>query len=132
MASDRHASELDIWTFPAWIFPVGAVRAWPLQFRWRLTGGAEGLEPSGAAKALLEIYDRSLVEANMNKRHELVREAIRIHIEEGPFFIGASGDQAVPVVIADGFRGVPDLVVLGPWGPGTPGNLHPEQFWIDQ
>jgi peptide/nickel transport system substrate-binding protein len=132
MLIDCHVAELDIWTYPPWIFPVGGLRAWPLESRWRMTGGAEGLEPTGAAKTLLEIYDRGLTEADVNKRHKLVWEAIRIHIEEGPFFIGASGDQAVPVVIADNFRGVPDLAILGPWGPCTPGNLHPEQFWIEQ
>jgi peptide/nickel transport system substrate-binding protein len=132
MLTDCHVAELDIWTYPAWVFPVGEVRAWPLECTWRMTGGAEGLEPTGPAKALLEIYDRGLAEADMNKRHGLVWEAIRIHIEEGPFFIGASGDQVVPVVIADNFRGVPDLVILGPWGPCTPGNLHPEQFWIER
>jgi peptide/nickel transport system substrate-binding protein len=132
MLSDCHASELDIWSWPGWIFPVDAWYAWPLQGRWRMTGGAEGVEPAGVAKALLDIYDRGLAEPDMDRRHELVWEAIRIHIEEGPFFIGASGDQPMPVVIADSFHGVPDLVILGPWAPGTPGNLHPEQFWIDQ
>jgi peptide/nickel transport system substrate-binding protein len=97
-----------------------------------MTGGAEGVEPEGVAKALLDIYDRGLAEPDMERRHELVWEAIRIHIEEGPFFIGASGDQPRPVVIADNFHGVADLVILGPWAPGTPGNLHPEQFWIER
>jgi ABC-type transport system substrate-binding protein/DNA-binding SARP family transcriptional activator len=141
MLRDCHTSELDIWTYPAWIFPVDDTHGWPLQGRWRRTGGAgqwrrtggaEDVQPAGVAKALLDIYDCGLAEPDMQRRHELVWEAIRIHIEEGPFFIGASGDQAVPVVIADNFRGVPDLVILGPWGPGTPGNLHPEQFWIEQ
>jgi peptide/nickel transport system substrate-binding protein len=127
-----HASELDLWSYPGWVFPVDQWYAWPLQGKWRATGGAEGIEPTGVAKALLDIYDRGLVEPDMDKRHELVWEAIRIHIQEGPFFIGASGDQQEPVLIANNFHGVPDMVVLGPWAPGTPGNLHPEQFWIDQ
>jgi peptide/nickel transport system substrate-binding protein len=84
------------------------------------------------AKALQDIYERGLAERDVDKRHELVWEAIRIHIEEGPFFIGASGDQQEPVVIADNFHGVSELVVLGPWAAGTPGNLHPEQFWIEE
>jgi ABC-type transport system substrate-binding protein/DNA-binding SARP family transcriptional activator len=132
MLRDCHASELDIWTYPTWIFPVDDKHGWSLQGRWRMTGGAEGVQPAGVAKALLDIYDRGLAEPDIERRHELVWEAIRIHIEEGPFFIGASGDQAVPVVIADNFHGVPDLVILGPWQPGTPGNLRPEQFWIEQ
>ena len=98
---------------------------------WLATGGDEGLEPTGPAKTLLEIYERGVAEADTSKRHELVGEAVRVHVEEGPFLIGACGDIAMPVVIADDFRGVPDLVILGPWSAGTPGNLHPEQFWIE-
>jgi peptide/nickel transport system substrate-binding protein len=97
-----------------------------------MTGGAEGTEPTEVAKALQDIYQAGLAEPDVEKRHQYVWDAIRIHIDEGPFFIGAAGDQQEPVVIADNFHGVPDLVVLGPWAPGTPGNLHPEQFWIEQ
>jgi hypothetical protein len=46
--------------------------------------------------------------------------------------IGAAGDQSMPVVVGNNFHGIPDLVILGPWAPGSPGNLHPEQFWMDQ
>jgi hypothetical protein len=45
--------------------------------------------------------------------------------------IGGSGDQQMPVVVRNGFHGIPDLVILGPWAPGSPGNLHPEQFWME-
>jgi peptide/nickel transport system substrate-binding protein len=131
MLTDCHVAELDIWTWPAWMFPVVRPRSWPLVFASRATRGSEGLEPTGPTQTLLDIYERGLTEPNVDKRHQLVWEAVRIHIGEGPFIIGACGDQAMPVVIADNFRGVPDLVILGPWAPGTPGNLHPEQFWIE-
>jgi ABC-type transport system substrate-binding protein/DNA-binding SARP family transcriptional activator len=131
MLGDCQVSELDVWTFPDWIFPVEVLQDEPY-FRWHLTIGEPGLDPTSAHLALLDIFARGLAEPDLNKRHALVWEAVQIHIEEGPFFIGAAGDQAMPVVIADNFRGVPDLVILGPWSPGTPGNLHPEQFWIEQ
>jgi peptide/nickel transport system substrate-binding protein len=133
MLTDCAPAELDIWTSPHWIFPTEGVmwRIWFLEYNWRATRGERGRGPTGAAKTLLEIYDRGLAEADLNRRHELVWEAVRIHIEEGPFVIGACGDQARPAVIADNFRGVPDLVILGPWSASTPGNLHPEQFWIE-
>jgi peptide/nickel transport system substrate-binding protein len=133
MLQASHASELDIWSFPSWIFPVDEGSfPWRLEGKWYMTGGAEGVEPTAVAKALWGIYQAGLVEPDVEKRHQYVWDAIRIHIDEGPFFIGAAGDQQEPVVIADNFHGVPDLVVLGPWAPGTPGNLHPEQFWIEQ
>jgi peptide/nickel transport system substrate-binding protein len=127
-----HASELDIWTFPDWIFPLRDNRAWPLEGLWRQTGGEEGIEPTGPALALQEIYDAGLAEPTIEGRHQLVYDAIRIHIDEGPFTLGASGDQSMPVVVSDTFHGIPDLVILGPWAPGSPGNLHPEQFWMEQ
>jgi peptide/nickel transport system substrate-binding protein len=129
-----HASELDIWTYPDWMFPLRNNRAWPKEGLWRQTGGAEGWEPAPGSPAarLQAIYDAGLAEPTVEGRHKLVYEAIRVHIEEGPFTLGASGDQPMPVIVGNNFHGIPDLVILGPWAPGSPGNLHPEQFWIRQ
>jgi peptide/nickel transport system substrate-binding protein len=134
MLRNCHASEVDIWTFPDWLFPLRNNRAWPMEGLWRQTGGKEGWEPEAdsAAAKLQAIYDQGLAEPDVNKRHELVWEAIQIHIEEGPFTLGAAGDQPMPVVIANNFCNVPETGVLGPWAPGSPGNKHPEQFWINQ
>jgi peptide/nickel transport system substrate-binding protein len=126
--------ELDIWTYPDWIFPVRDNRSWPMYGRWRQTGGAEGWAPpeGSAAARLTALYDRGLNEPDEGMRHRIVWEAIQIHIEDGPFFIGAAGDQTQPVVVAKNFRNVPETGILGPWAPGSPGNKHPEQFWIEQ
>ncbi len=127
-------SEMDIWTYPDWIFPTRSNRAFPTVGKWRQTGGAEGEapEPGSPAEMLLEIYDAGLAEPDVNKRHELVWDAIQIHIEEGPFSIGVVGDQIYPVVIKNHFRNVPRIGILGPWAPGSPGNKNPEQFFIEQ
>jgi peptide/nickel transport system substrate-binding protein len=132
MFRNCHASEVDIWTYPDWIFPLRDNRAWPLQGKWRQTGGEEGEQPEPASPAarLQEIYEMGLAEPDAQKRHELVWDAIRIHIEEGPFTLGAAGDQPMPVVIKNGFCNVPETGVLGPWAPGSPGNKHPEQFYM--
>jgi peptide/nickel transport system substrate-binding protein len=132
MFRNCHASEVDIWTYPDWLFPLRDNRAWPLQGKWRQTGGAEGEEPlpdSPAAK-LQALYDQGLAEPDEQKRHEIVWEAIRVHIEEGPFTLGAAGDQPMPVVLKNNFKNVPPEGILGPWAPGSPGNKHPEQFYI--
>jgi len=133
-----HASELDIWTYPDWIFPLRGggegSRAFPMQGLYYQTGGEEGWEPepgSPAAK-LQALYRKGLQEPDEQKRHEIVWEAIRVHIEDGPFVIGASGDQPMPVVCKNFFHNVPEYGVLGPWAPGSPGNVHPEQFWMEQ
>jgi peptide/nickel transport system substrate-binding protein len=134
MPRNMHASELDIWTYPDWVFPLRNNRAWPLQGRWRETGGEEGEQPlpGSPAARLQELYDMGVSEPDVERRHEIVWEAVRIHIDEGPFMIAPAGDQPMPVVVSHNFRGIPDLVILGPWAPGSPGNLFPEQFWIEQ
>jgi peptide/nickel transport system substrate-binding protein len=134
MLRNMHASELDVWTYPDWLFPVRDNRSFPLQGKWKQTGGAEGEKPvEGSAVARLQdLYDQGASESDPQKRHELVWEAIDILIEEGPFMIGASGDQPMPVVIKNNFHNVATSGVLGPWAPGSPGNQHPEQYWIEE
>jgi peptide/nickel transport system substrate-binding protein len=136
MLKSSHPSEMDIWTYPDWIFPLRSTnpRSWPLEGGYRETGGEEGWEPQPGttwAYELQQIYDQGLATAGVEDRHQLVYDAIRIHIDHGPFFIGSSGDQQMPVVVRNGFHGIPDLVILGPWAPGSPGNLSPEQFWME-
>lgn len=136
MLRNMHMSEIDLWTYPDWVFPLRGggegSRAFPMQGLYYQTGGKEGWEPapdSPAAK-LQALYKQGLEEPDIEKRHEIVYEAIRIHIEEGPFALGASGDQPMPVVLKNNFHNVPTYGVLGPWAPGSPGNTHPEQYWI--
>jgi peptide/nickel transport system substrate-binding protein len=135
MLRNCHASELDIWTYPDWLFPLRNNRAWPLEGLWRQTGGEEGWEPKpgfSSAYELQALYDLGLATADIDERHEIVWDAVRIHLEEGPFTLGGAGDQSMPVVVRNGFMGIPDLVILGPWAPGSPGNLGPEQFWMQE
>jgi len=133
-----HVSEVDIWTYPDWIFPLRGggegTRAFPMQGRYYQTGGEEGWkpEPDSPAAKLQEIYRKGLREPDVEKRHELVWEAIQVLIDDGPFTMGASGDQPQPVVVKDNFHNVPEFGVLGPWAPGSPGNTHPEQYWIEE
>jgi peptide/nickel transport system substrate-binding protein len=136
MIRNMHASELDIWTFPDWIFPLRGTeaRAWPLEGKYYETSGEEGWEPlpgTTYAYELQELYAKGIATADVEERHKIAWDAIRIHIEHGPFMIGGSGDQQMPVVVVNGFHGIPGLVILGPWAPGSPGNLYPEQFWME-
>ncbi|MGC9468069.1 MAG: ABC transporter substrate-binding protein [Anaerolineae bacterium] len=138
MARTAHASELDLWTYPDWIFPVRGggegTRAFPMAGTWYKTGGEQGWEPEpgSAAARLLDIYKRGLQEPDEDKRHELIWEAVDVYIEQGPFILGATGDQPQPVVAKNYMRNVQEYGVLGPWAPGSPGNTHPEQWWMDK
>jgi peptide/nickel transport system substrate-binding protein len=136
MIRNMHASELDIWTFPDWIFPLRNTdpRCWPLEGQYYETGGEKGWEPAPGttyAYELQQLYKEGIATADVEARHQIVYEAIRIHIDHGPFMIGGSGDQQMPVIVRNGFHGIPDLVILGPWAPASPGNLYPEQFWME-
>lgn len=137
MMATAHASEMDLWTYPDWLFPVrGAgegTRGFPMQGLYYSSGGERGWKPEEGSPAarLQEIYRQGLQEPDVQKRHELVWEAIDVYIEEGPFIIGVAGDQPEPVVCKNYFKNVPEYGVLGPWAPGSPGNVSPEQFWMD-
>lgn len=135
MLRTAHASEVDIWTYPDWLFPLRGggegSRSWPMQGKYRATGGKEGWEPEGVAKQLQDLYDQAVVEPDEQKRHEIAWEAIRIHMEQGPFNLGASGDQPMVVVVSDKMHNVSTYGVLGPWAPASPGNQYTEQYWIE-
>lgn len=137
MLRTTHASELDLWTYPDWVFPLRGggegSRAFPMQGLYYQTGGEEGWapEPGSPAAQLQEIYRRGLQTASIEERDSLIWEAVEIYIEEGPFILGATGDQPKPVVCKNNFMNVLEYGVLGPWAPGTPGNSNPEQYWID-
>ncbi len=129
-----HVSELDLWTYPDWVFPIRNQYMFPLEGLWYDTGGAAGMAPEpGSPAALLQaLYEQGLAESDFEARQQIVWNAIQLHITEGPFVIGVSGDQPAPVVIKNNFHNVPEFGVTGPWAPSSPGSGHSEQFWIER
>jgi peptide/nickel transport system substrate-binding protein len=126
-------SEMDIWTYPDWIFPVNDNCAWPMEGKYLQSNGTVGWKPEFGSPAarLQNLYDIGMKTASEQERHEIVWEAIRIHIDEGPFILGVAGNQSMPVVVKDGFHNIPTYGVLGSRALASPGNMHPEQFWIE-
>lgn len=127
----QHNSELDLFTFPGYVFPAFANTWHPLTGRWYSTGGKEGTPPTGFMKDLLDIYERCKREPDIEKRHNLVLDAIEIQLEKGPFMIGTTGRQKTLVVTKNYFRNVPENGILGPWAISQPGSKFPEQFFFD-
>lgn len=133
MVRPVHMAEMDLWTFPDWVFPSGnEVRQWPLQAKWINTGGEQGEEPGPVVQKLYNLYVQGIRTPNIEDRHVFVHEAVRILMEEGPYVIGTVGGLPMPVIVKNNFRNVPNFGVLGPWAPGGPGNTNAEQFFIDQ
>ncbi|MEM7736661.1 MAG: ABC transporter substrate-binding protein [Deinococcota bacterium] len=133
MLSAVGAAEMDLWTYPDWVFPVRGERIWPAVGAWYNTGGevGEAPEPGSVEERLIELYEAGFAEADPAVRNDLMLEVFRLHIEFGPFAIGAAGDIPSPVIVANNFRNVPETGVLGPWAPATPGNQYPEQFFFE-
>ena len=70
MIRNTHASELDIWTYPDWVFPLRGTeaRAWPLEGKYYETGGAEGWEPqpdTTSAYELQQLYKKGIAEPDV-------------------------------------------------------------------
>ncbi|MDP2995252.1 MAG: ABC transporter substrate-binding protein [Anaerolineales bacterium] len=147
MLRGAHISEIDILTYPDWLFPVVNRYYFPLEGRWFAKGGdactdkpAEGnanpcgLKPEDGSPAQLlqALYNKARDTGTEEARHAVVWEAIDIHITEGPFVIGVAGDQPMPILIKDYMRNILDFGVVGPWAPATPGNQIAAQWWMDK
>ncbi len=133
MLQNYSVGEMDLWTLPGWVFPVEGGRYFPFQGQWRASGGNAGWQPAPGSDAanLLALWDAAQLAPTAQDREVILRQAIQYHIDHGPFVLAATdGEQSVPVVIKDNFHNVPEMGILGPWAVASPGNVHPEQFWI--
>lgn len=147
MLRGAHVSEIDILTYPDWMFPVVNRYYMPLQGRWFAKGGAActeeasegnanpcGIEPAAdsPAKMLQDLYNKARNTATEEERHAVVREAVKVFTEHGPFVIGVAGDQPMPIIVKNNMRNILDFGVVGPWAPATPGNQIAAQWWMEQ
>ncbi len=124
-------AEMDLFTYPDWVFPTSGKYWHPKVGKWYETGGEKGEAPTGVMVDLLDIYDRIKKEKDTDARHRLVQDAVRIHIEHGPFHLGTVARRPHPVIVKDNFHNVPDSGILGPWAIAGPATSFPEQFYID-
>jgi len=140
-------AEMDIWTFPDQIFPITNKYSFPLAGRWYKNGGdtckpstpekqyAEcGMkpEPGSAAERLQKIYLQGLNAKDIEARHQLFWDAVKIYSDEGPFILGVAGDQPATAIATDRMQNILNMGVTGPWAPDTPGNQVPAQWWIKE
>ena len=97
-------------------------------------GDAVFSEPIGK---LYELYDQSKVEPDAMKRHQLVWDMIKIHVENGPFFMGTVANYPRIILVKEGLLNVPkreDLALGGfvnPWIHPTPAVYDPEAWYWD-
>ncbi len=144
--------------YPGWVIPVEAGHWAPLhgvQFQQRGTPAEtseankdpwkrqpprisqkdeEFYEPVGR---LWKLYDQARVEVDAMKRIALQWEIFKIHIEDGPFFMGVVANWPRMVLVGRGLMNVPkreDLALGGwvnPWILPSPAVYDPETYYWD-
>ncbi|NOZ28646.1 MAG: ABC transporter substrate-binding protein [Chloroflexi bacterium] len=140
--------------YPQWFVPIGNQRWAPLYGAWYSVKGTdkEGTEldkdprdrtpprdeppADGPVARLQALYDKAKIEPDDEKREQLVFEMMKIHIEEGPFFIGTVANIPTIVVAKKNVGNVPTREQLGlggftnPWIMVYFGAVYPEQFFF--
>ena len=83
---------------------------------------------------LQELYQAAIVEPDEITRHHMVWDMIRIHIDDGPFFIGTVANEPLPIIISNDLINVPardELALNGficPWIIPSPAITNPETY----
>jgi peptide/nickel transport system substrate-binding protein len=124
-------AEMDLFTYPDWVFPTGELY-WHSEIgRWYKSKGAKGEAPVGVMKDLLDIYAQILTEKDIERAHILVQKAIELHTAQGLFAIGTAANPPILVIVKNSFRNVPvEPRIMGPWAPAGPATSYPETFFF--
>lgn len=131
MLMTGRAGEMDLWTFPDWVFVTGnASRMFSQYSEWYRTGGSSGEEPSGPGKELHELYLKGIGLPSREEREKIIEQAIRIHIDQGPFFIGIAGDVPMPSIANVKLHNIPNYAVIVPAAVGGIGTTDPTQYFF--
>jgi len=141
--------------YPQWLVPIWNERWAPMQGRMYSVRGTEleGTEadvdpwerqpprldpvPGGPVEQLWAKYDESKVEPDTIARYHLVWDMIKIHVENGPFFMGCVANFPRLLHVSTDMRNVPtrdDLATGGfgnPWIIPHPAVWNPEIFYYE-
>jgi peptide/nickel transport system substrate-binding protein len=94
-------------------------------------------DPDGPVDRLWKLAERVRVEADPVVRDKLVWDMVKIHIEEGPFFLGAVANYPQVELVKQGLRNVPtrEETALGgfvnDWHYPMPAAYDPEAWYWD-
>jgi peptide/nickel transport system substrate-binding protein len=125
----------NVMSFPDYIFPVAGLadgRNWVRIRTWLWSQGKDGEapEPGSPAEKLVNLYAEAAAQPTLEEANKYVREAIRVHIEYGPFIGGLAGDTPDLVIIKNTFHNVPEKGAVTGWIPQGPAYTDPEQYFI--
>lgn len=122
----------DIPTIPDTLFPIGsAYWGTPLTAQWFNTRGEKGIKPDDGdpMDRMIGMYNKMLAENTDEGQNKYVLEAVRVHVEEGPFFLGVVNDIPNLVVARPNLRNIPDFAFTGSWAQGAPGCTNPPTYF---
>jgi len=138
---------------PFWLVPVEATRWAPLEGQWYSALGTAvndeqadvdpwertpprmNADENGPIAKLWDLYNKARVEPDKMKQIELVWEIEKLHISEGPFFMGCVANYPQVIVAKTELRNIPrkeNLATGGlvnPWGHPTPAVYDPECYY---
>jgi peptide/nickel transport system substrate-binding protein len=98
------------------------------------TGGAEGIAPPPGSflEKLQNLFTEAVQTVDPDEREAKLLENYRVHIDDGPLYIGTIGEHPSPVVIKNNFHNVPDFGIVASWDLAFPGTANPEQFFMTE
>ncbi len=146
--------------YPQWLVPIEQTRWAPLEGRMYALRGTPkqdtekdvdpfkrqpprmDAEKGGPVEQLWNLYDQTKTEVDQLKRTQLVWQIIKIHITNGPFFVGTVANTPMIVLVKNGLMNVPTKDDLGdkngyqggftgPWIIPSPAVYDPETYFWD-
>lgn len=98
------------------------------------TGGKEGIapRPGSMLERLQQRYTDVISTVDPAEREAKLLEAYKVHIEDGPLYIGAIGDHPSALIVNNNLRNIPEVGLVASWDLGFPGTADPEQFYFGQ
>ncbi|MBC9728767.1 ABC transporter substrate-binding protein [Streptomyces sp. TRM68367] len=151
-----NANGTSIMVVPNWLVPVNTQYWAPLQSAWYANSGTgknkEELdvdpikrhpprmapEDGDSVGKLTELYNQAKAEPEAMKRNRLVWQMMRIHIEDGPFFMGSTANFPEVITKNRDLANVPDPKnlalggITGPWHIPAPATYDPEcWYWTN-
>jgi peptide/nickel transport system substrate-binding protein len=139
-----------------WLLPLESVRWAPLEGQMYAVSGTSkekseknvpplkrhpprmDPEAGGPVAQMWDLYNQAKREPDEMKRTQLFWRIVKIHIDEGPFFIGEVANYLQPVVVKNGLRNVPARENLGQnglvndWELPCPAVYDPEVYYWDK
>lgn len=94
-------------------------------------------EPGSPIDRLYKLYDKAKVEPDAMRRHQAVWDIIKIHVEDGPFYMGVVANYPRFVLVRNGLLNVPTHEqtpnggMVNTWAHPTPAVYDPESWYWD-